>query len=264
MEDYPENVQGFKVMKLRFSEESQGVHHMLWKRHNVRIYNKLKPPERTLFVVNVPSYCNEASFKRLFQVFGDVADVLFSKKPSSDGSGKPAYPHFSHIESVEGFKVAYVVFSEEVSLKRAMAASSSKELILSTSDHRVATGLQKWRQEYNQQYVNPDELSEEIKTVMVDYEKKKEEMENASKEEEADEDGWITVTSDKKKKPKLLKANEFKKQTKRKKKKQVELVKFYAFQHRQAKIDKLAHLRKRFEEDKKRINMMKASRKFRP
>ncbi|ROT71846.1 putative ribosomal RNA-processing protein 7-like A [Penaeus vannamei] len=50
----------------------------------------------------------------------------------------------------------------------------------------------------------------------------------------------------------------------RKKKKQQKLVNFYSFQDRQTKMDHLAQLRKKFEEDKKRITQMRTSRKFKP
>ncbi|XP_068247263.1 ribosomal RNA-processing protein 7 homolog A-like [Palaemon carinicauda] len=264
MEDCPENVQGFKVMRLKFKEESKSYHHILWKRHNVRVYDELKPPGRTLFVVNVPPYCTESNFKHIFMKYGKVDNIYFQKKPSLDSTAPPKHPHFSLVNPVEGFKVAYVVFTKPDGLSHAMSASPSNDLILSTTANPVATGIKKWHQEYNSLYVSPEQLSTEIKSVMESYEKEKEEVEKAAKEDEPDEDGWITVNSKKTVKPKLLKENEFKKKTKRKKKKQAELVKFYAFQQRQSKIDKLAQLRKRFEEDKKRINMMKSTRKFKP
>lgn len=265
MEACPEMVQGFKVMRLKFKEEIKSFHHILWKRHNVRTYDELKPPGRTLFVVNVPPYCTESNFKHIFMKYGKVENIYFQKKPSLATTAPPKHPHFSLVKPVEGFKVAYIVFANEGGLRQAMASSPSKDLILSTPDNPVLTGIKKWRQEYNSQYVSPEDLSEEIKAVMENYEKEKEEMQKAAKEDEPDEDGWVTVTSKKAQKPKLLKETEFKKKPKRKKKKkEIELVKFYAFQQRQSKIDKLAQLRKRFEEDKKRINMMKSSRKFRP
>jgi len=50
----------------------------------------------------------------------------------------------------------------------------------------------------------------------------------------------------------------------RKKKKKYELVNFYSFQRREAKREQLAKLREKFEEDKARIEKMKAARKFKP
>ena len=50
----------------------------------------------------------------------------------------------------------------------------------------------------------------------------------------------------------------------KKRKKNLELVNFYRFQMREAKRERLAALRQRFEEDKARIAKMKAARKFMP
>lgn len=39
---------------------------------------------------------------------------------------------------------------------------------------------------------------------------------------------------------------------------------FYAFQAKRTKLDKLQELRRKFEEDKRKVALMKAQRKFRP
>ena len=87
----------------------------------------------------------------------------------------------------------------------------------------------------------------------------------------ADEDGFITVTYKKKRRHDdaddgddtaagAAAANGRRK----KRKKNLELVNFYRFQMREAKRERLAALRQRFEEDKARIAKMKAARKFMP
>jgi len=48
------------------------------------------------------------------------------------------------------------------------------------------------------------------------------------------------------------------------KKKKNELLDFYRFQMRQSKREDIAELRRKFEEDKAKIEKMKALRKFRP
>lgn len=50
----------------------------------------------------------------------------------------------------------------------------------------------------------------------------------------------------------------------KKKKKTLELKNFYRHQIREAKREQLAKLREKFEEDKARIDRMKAARKFKP
>ncbi|KAK6996578.1 Ribosomal RNA-processing protein 7 A [Halocaridina rubra] len=142
MEDeYPSSFQGFKIMRLKFSEESKAAHQILWKRHSVRTYCESKPPDRTLFVVNLPPYCTEASIRHLFSRYGDIRNVYFHKKPSSDLPHIPKYPNFSKVTPVKGFKVAYVVFTNVSGIKCAMEASSADVLILSTPEHPVLTGV---------------------------------------------------------------------------------------------------------------------------
>ncbi|XP_045128457.1 ribosomal RNA-processing protein 7 homolog A-like [Portunus trituberculatus] len=261
--DHSDTVLGFKVMVLKFSQESKVGHQLLWKQHTVRTHSDAKPVGRTLFVINVPPYCNQESLTHLFSQYGEVTQVHLHKRPSSLPATKPKYPHFSSKELILGFKVAYVVFKQGVTLKKVLALPAGTELILSTEKRPVLTGVKKWQQEYNASFVTRKTLAEEVKEVMKDYDAKKE-REKAAGQQEPDSEGWVTVTSEKKKKPHLEKVDEVKKRKGTKKKKQQKLVNFYSFQQRQAKMDHLAELRKKFEEDKKRIAQMRHSRKFRP
>jgi ribosomal RNA-processing protein 7 len=54
------------------------------------------------------------------------------------------------------------------------------------------------------------------------------------------------------------------KRSDKKKKKDTELKNFYRFQVREEKMKQLDQLRKKFEEDKKKVERMKATRKFNP
>ncbi|XP_071547606.1 LOW QUALITY PROTEIN: putative ribosomal RNA-processing protein 7 homolog B [Panulirus ornatus] len=158
------------------------------------------------------------------------------------------------------------VFTHSSAIKKVMSASPSAVLVLSTKEHSVLTGMQKWQQEYDKEFASRTAVSGEIKSLMSEYDKEREE-EGAAAQQEPDDEGWVTVTSGKMNKPHLEKIDESENKKKRsKKEKEVEpaLVNFYTFQRRQTKIDHLAQLRKKFEEDKKRISMMRASRKFRP
>ncbi|XP_045616917.2 ribosomal RNA-processing protein 7 homolog A isoform X1 [Procambarus clarkii] len=257
------SVLGFRVVGLKFSEENKGVHQLLWKQHTIRTHSELKPTDRTLFVVNVPPYCTKEAFQRLFSEYGKVQNVYFHKKPTSGPPQVAKYPYFSTVAPVLGFKVAYIVFTHSSAIKKAMSVSPATVLVLSSQEHPILTGVQKWRQQYNEQFVSQAKMNDEIKGLMAEYDRKKE-QEKAAAQQEPDDEGWVTVTSMKKKKPKVEKVDELKSKKNRKKKKRQQLVNFYTFQHRQAKMDHLAQLRKKFEEDKKRINLMKESRKFRP
>ncbi|XP_063848001.1 ribosomal RNA-processing protein 7 homolog A-like isoform X1 [Scylla paramamosain] len=261
--DRPDKVLGFKVVVLKFSKESKTGHQLLWKQHSVRTHSDAKPVNRTLFVVNVPPYCDKRALTHLFSQYGKVRQVHLHKRPTSAPAMRPRYPHFSRPTPVLGFKAAYVVFTQTSALKKVLALPAGTELTLSTEERPVLTGIRKWQRQYNAGFVKRDRLAEEVKKVMRDYDAKKE-RERTAGQQEPDSEGWVTVISDKKKKPHLEKVDEVKKKKGSKKKKQQQLVNFYSFQQRQAKMNHLAELRKKFEEDKKRIAQMRNSRKFRP
>lgn len=254
--------QGFRVIGLKYSANNKHFHHLLWKEHHTRVINERKPSGRTLFVVNVPPYCTKESFEILFSRYGKVEEVFFHKKPSSGIPIQSEFPHFSNSEGIKGFKVAYVVFSHVQGVKKAMKEESSNVLVLSAGETPVLTGMKKWCKEYKESFVDENELSLEISSVIAKYDAQKSE-EKKSNETEPDDDGWVTVTQQVKKKPQLEKIDDHGKNKKKKKKKK-QLVNFYAFQKRESNMEHLAQLRKKFEEDKKRISMMKATRKFKP
>jgi ribosomal RNA-processing protein 7 len=117
-------------------------------------------------------------------------------------------------------------------------------------------------------------LQAEVDAAMAAFEaaEAEEERQRKTAAEQPDADGFVTVTYGRKKKRRRGgegMAGEGGKQrggarTKRKKKKGYELQNFYAHQIREAKREQLARLRARFEEDKARIERMKAARKFKP
>lgn len=119
-------------------------------------------------------------------------------------------------------------------------------------------------------------LQEEVDSYMASFEAA--EAEEKRKRLEAattpDADGFVTVSYGKKRRrgggggAGNEEANGGKKRSRsgshKKKKKETELKNFYAHQMREAKREQLARLRTRFEEDKARIERMKAARKFKP
>ncbi|XP_069982322.1 ribosomal RNA-processing protein 7 homolog A [Penaeus vannamei] len=256
-----DDVKGFRVVELGFSKESKAKHQLLWKQHVVKTYDLDKPAERTLFVVNVPPYVTEIAFKKLFSRYGKVSQVHFHKKPTAGAPKQSKFPNLDPIPHIPGFKVAYVVFTSADSVEKAMEVPSGTALYLSSQGNPLPTGIKKWCAMYNKSFVSKTVMAEEIKGVMEDFDKRKEAEKTGNTE--PDEDGWVTVVNTKKK-PRQVKVDELKQKRNRKKKKQQKLVNFYSFQDRQTKMDHLAQLRKKFEEDKKRITQMRTSRKFKP
>ena len=138
---------------------------------------------------------------------------------------------------------------------------------ISTEKNPVKTGMAKWCLEYKNSYPNPDNIQKKVDRYMAEFDlkelKAKEEEERLSKE--ADDEGWTLVTHGGRKpgvpREKISK-KDLRKEKKKKQKK--ELINFYTFQQRETKREHIAELRKKFEEDKKRIELMRAARKFKP
>jgi ribosomal RNA-processing protein 7 len=74
----------------------------------------------------------------------------------------------------------------------------------------------------------------------------------------------VTVTYGKRKRQGESAQGEGSRRHPKKKKRTYELKNFYAHQMREEKREQLARLRKKFEEDKARIERMKSARKFKP
>ena len=55
------DIGGFRAVRVKFDESCQASHCMYIKKHNVRVESEATPPDRTMFVLNVPPFCNEVS-----------------------------------------------------------------------------------------------------------------------------------------------------------------------------------------------------------
>lgn len=252
---------------MKFSEESSGQHMVFVKQHAVRDRHPEKPTDRTLFMLNVPPYCTEESLKYAWRQCGVVASVYFHSKPTAGPPVVNKSPFFPTEEVVKGFKVAYVVFDTPEGLLRALNWNQNKPLVLSSSESPLLCGTAKWCAEYNARLPDVKELKRDVDNFMAAYDKTiQEQLEKEKAGEEADDDGWITVTKrgrnpgfarTETKANKIL-ALEDKKRSKK------QLLNIYSFQIRDAKMKNLMNLREKFEEDKKKIQMLKTARKFKP
>ncbi|XP_053114483.1 ribosomal RNA-processing protein 7 homolog A isoform X2 [Hemicordylus capensis] len=218
---------GYTAIPIKFSEEYQSPHYLYVKEHKVREdTDPNKPPNRTLFVLNVPPYCTE------------------------------------------GFQVAYVVFKSPAGIQAAKSLSTQGPLVISSDKHPVKTGVHKWIARYAASLVDPVELKTEVDTFMQGYDQKVAEEEAKAEEEDGvpDEEGWVRVTRKGRRPglPRTEAANLRALEREKRKRARKELLNFYAWQHRETKREHIAQLRKKFEEDKQKIALMRAQRKFRP
>jgi len=53
------DVAGFRTMRLKFDDNCASNHVLYFKKHNVREEESTAPTDKTLFVVNVPPYCDK-------------------------------------------------------------------------------------------------------------------------------------------------------------------------------------------------------------
>ncbi|XP_072040352.1 ribosomal RNA-processing protein 7 homolog A-like [Amphiura filiformis] len=265
------SIAGFNVLPIRLNRKSQSGHVLYYKEHNIRGDSASLPPDRTIFVLNVPPYCNKDCFVRLFSDCGRVDSVYLQEKPTSELLPKSTTKYFSHENISQGFKVAYVVFKSPSAVEKAMNRKHSEPYILISDDQpALEAGYKKWCTEYKSERPNLKDLQKEIDEFMQTYDQKVSEDIQKAKEEEGtpDDEGWITVTrkGSKKQKP-VARKEHIEKQLKAKEKKKredKELVNFYTFQVRETKREHIAELRRKFEEDKHRIAQLRAARKFKP
>jgi len=236
-------IQGYKAIPIVLSKDGTSSHELLVKEHSLRLQESDKPPGRTLFVLNIPPYITDEDMKTLFT---SAVKVLTVTQHSNNTNNN-------------GFKTAYIVFAKREGLLKALQAS-----ILRLDSPSFKTGLDKWISEYNDSIGNLVDLTKEINTFMLNHDKSEEQKKKNVKD--VDNEGWTVVTK-KGRRPGLarkesvsIKLNEKISQTSKKK----ELQNFYTFQIRESKLKNLATLRKNYEDAKKKVTLMKSSRRFKP
>ncbi|XP_042323705.1 ribosomal RNA-processing protein 7 homolog A isoform X1 [Sceloporus undulatus] len=260
---------GFTAIPVKFSEKHQSPHYLYVKEHKVREdKDRNRPQNRTLFVLNVPPYCTEECLSRLFSGFCSVQSVEMCEKPMLGEKTEPVKTKFFGAKTPSGFRVAYVVFKSPAGVQAAKSLSTEEPLLLSSNSHPVKTGIQKWIAKYAASIVNPTELKTEVDAFMQTYDQKiaKEEAKAEKEDGVPDEEGWVKVTRKGRRPglPRTEAANLRALEREKRKRARKELLNFYAWQHRETKREHIAQLRKKFEEDKQKIALMRAQRKFRP
>ncbi|KAK6279687.1 hypothetical protein POUND7_019954 [Theobroma cacao] len=156
-------------------------------------------------------------------------------------------------------------------VEKSKAADKDEVYEIPSGDDDCSQGMKKWVIEYHQSRPGLKVLQQRIDEFIIAHEAK---LEQERKEREAclTEGGWTLVEHHKGRK----KTTEFESGTtvgsvsqaavegKLAKKKSKEVFDFYRFQKREAKRNELMMLQSRFEQDKKRIQQLRAARKFRP
>ncbi|CAG8480956.1 4874_t:CDS:2 [Scutellospora calospora] len=252
------------------------IHYCYFKGHESRINicdnSSILPAERTLFITNLPIDTTERHIKHIFEECGIIDRILFH--------GILKNNEFSAtIESsiLEGSRnilfpgsTAHIVFKDSGGLKNALHMTQKKR-IWNVKDHDIPPlGLKRWLQEYQKLRMDPNKLSAQINEYMQNFEEAEQEKIKAleARRNQPDEDGFILVTGTGKRNINTdgtITVTAAKAEVvKNLKPKNKGLVDFYRFQMREAKREKLIELRKKFEDDKRKIADLKAARRFKP
>lgn len=172
--------------------------------------------------------------------------------------------YFNKTKPISKFKAAYVVFKSTRSLQLALAKSEIC-MYKKKSESVLCTGIEKWKKEHDDNIINEKKLEKEVNYYMKCFGVKEHKAREEAKKAEVDADGWVTVKRGKnsgfEQKESILKALE-EKIEKGKKKKQFD--NFYSFQIRESKRKHIVNLRKKFGEDKLKIEALKKARRFKP
>ena len=270
----PKSSEGFLTLKVKYLSESSVVRHLFIKEDEVRDEvetNPLKPNGKTLLVMNIPPFVDQHCIRHLFRDCGKIVNIFFHSKPTTCVPKPNESKYFDKREEIKGYKVCYVVFNKNIALKRALNLTKKAEPLAlkpQTGDHLI--GLKAMKQKYNDSIVDSNELQKEINDFMVEYDKRIEEEKLVAKQTDGvpDEEGWIKVNRYSKRKslPNDYSNDEriVEKHNKRRKKSSNELINFYSYKQMETKFESLRKLRDKFEDDKKKIALIKAQRKFKP
>jgi len=261
------SLKGMVTLNLQLSEDAEDsdfCRTLYFKEHLTK--NKQKSAEededaeyrqgRTLFVSNVPHHFNYTDLSEVFSIFGQVGEVIFDDKPAQAKAATRA----------QALRTALVVFEEAEDMEKAL-----KHDLGSTRQPYIAgskiMGLNKWMELYKKVRPDPKALQFQVDRFMEAFDQRTEMQKKAAKGAPAvDEDGFTLVTYKNKKGKRKLRTNDSevaKSEAAKKKKKKDPVVNFYKFQERNQKMERLAQLRRKFEEDKQLLAQIKERREKR-
>nr|CAB3447805.1 unnamed protein product [Digitaria exilis] len=162
--------------------------------------------------------------------------------------------------------------SKESNLEMHFEVGTANADEITSVDEDCSKGMKKWILEYKQKRPGLKVLQERIDEFIVAHEEQQE-KERKEREARAAEDGWTVVvhhkgrkkTTDTETGTAVGSVSLVAMQEKMAKKKPKEIdMNFYRFQKREAHLSELAMLQTKFEQDKKRIQELRAQRKFKP
>ncbi|KAI8145014.1 ribosomal RNA-processing protein 7-domain-containing protein [Fennellomyces sp. T-0311] len=262
---------GFKVLPVVIAKNCR--HYLYFKKHEARTSTT---DDRSLFVINLPADTTDSHLHSLFKEYGQVEQVIYPgmqlkmddnrsklKKRPWKKAKKKEEEEEQQVEKLrrilESGASAHVVFKTEDGLQRVLDMPHH-ERKWKPETKQQTMGLKRYMREYNMARPDHNVLQQEVNAFMLKFQASEYEKEREAKERmnKMDDDGFTVVTRVKKGISSAAVPEQ------RPKKKMGDLVDFYRFQTRQKKENELLLLRKRFEEDKQKIEQQKQARRFKP
>ncbi|TMW65530.1 hypothetical protein Poli38472_008172 [Pythium oligandrum] len=221
--------------------------HIYVKKHNTKESEKggesKLAADRTVYVVNLPNNSDEDWLQQCLSAVGSIQHIIPGSEPDQNADPLLA-------------KTAHVVFKSKKAAEEVLRVQT-----LDCPAPAETTGLNAYLEDYQAKKPGLVAVKELADRFMAEFDAAEEEeiREREDLKNQVDDDGFITVVSNKRKKapiPEELMPV--------KKPKSKELQNFYRFQMREKKRDQLKTLRERFEEDKLLVEKLKKANKFKP
>ena len=134
-------IAGFRTLRVKFDKDCSSYHVLYYKKHTIREEDTARPPDRTLFIVNVPPYCDkviyifkllisrgqshyvvvftkfnvfllQAALRRLFGKCGDVKSVFIMKQPGKAKNARKS----TLIQGNQEIKVSSLIYYLSIKL----------------------------------------------------------------------------------------------------------------------------------------------------
>lgn len=258
----------FTVVPLKCKPKSKTSHELYVKEHTDK---KLDPSNlpvgKTIFIQSIPPYVHEEHLRYAYQSVGIISRVSMANRngiiiarPHPD---EQPSKYFNRLQIPDEFKSAYISFKTTKDMRAALDVDELK--LFDKYHNALVTGVKKWEENYLESLPKEQEISAEVEAYMKEFEETEEKEKEEAKRPEVDDDGWQVVKKGRgagfEKKESTLKKLEDKIEEGRKKK---ELGNFYTFQIRESKQKHIVGLRRRFEDDKRKVESMKKTRQFKP
>lgn len=213
-------------------------------------------------MLNIPPYVTETALEEAFtKLAGQVDRVQLCDRNSSGDVDKYSIKSeiFAPVASCK-FKKAFVIFKKSESINLVMKSKSLPPI----EDLTILSGVAKWTSEHNSRFVDKEEMQKEIDEYMKHYDKVK--LAVSQQAEEDDDEGWTVVGKQAKDgfQQKQSTISKLEQKIRDQKKKAKSLTNFYTFEQRESKKQQLLDLRKKFENDKFKMQSIKMNRKFKP